>query len=223
LGEQQKAHQLSKTVQMSQDWETVTLAKGKPAATRGAKNAAVNSALRTGTLQTEKKFAAGENKSAHGAHMNAKKLDEDTDNLKRECAYLLLSLVCHICRVFCTTIKLGRQRIVLAPVLKNKTVSHVACQYATRALAQRVAALSMRQLALTARSSVATAAADDRVDKGLAQALQQARLGKKITQRQLATMINEKPQVRSVVCGARLSGVGACSHMQLSGFISRHY
>mmetsp|Transcript_2558 Transcript_2558/g.3786 ORF Transcript_2558/g.3786 Transcript_2558/m.3786 type:complete len:142 (+) Transcript_2558:77-502(+) len=34
-----------------------------------------------------------------------------------------------------------------------------------------------------------------RVDRTLSQAIQQARLSKKMTQKQLATMINEKPQV----------------------------
>ncbi|KAG5192992.1 flagellar associated protein [Tribonema minus] len=101
-----------------QDWDTVTLAKNRAPTTKGAKNAAVATALRTGTLQTEKRWAGGENKSTHAPHMNLKKLDEDTDNLKH-----------------------------------------------------------------------------DRVDRSLAQAIQQARLGKKLTQKQLATMINEKPQV----------------------------
>lgn len=37
----------------------------------------------------------------------------------------------------------------------------------------------------------------DKVDRSLSQALQQARLGKKMTQKQLATSINEKPQVKT--------------------------
>ena len=35
----------------------------------------------------------------------------------------------------------------------------------------------------------------DKVDKGFSKALQQARLAKKMNQKQLATAINEKPQV----------------------------
>ena len=36
---------------------------------------------------------------------------------------------------------------------------------------------------------------DAHVDRSLSQAIQQARLGKKMTQKQLATLMNEKPQV----------------------------
>jgi DNA-binding XRE family transcriptional regulator len=45
------------------------------------------------------------------------------------------------------------------------------------------------------RVLTALTAADDRVDRSLAQAIQQARLGKKMTQKALATLMNEKPQV----------------------------
>lgn len=38
-----------------------------------------------GTLNTERKFAAGENKSSHQGHMNMKKLDDETEEFQREC------------------------------------------------------------------------------------------------------------------------------------------
>ncbi|CAM9367583.1 unnamed protein product [Laminaria digitata] len=103
---------------MSQDWSTVMISKTRPTATRGQKNAATAAAQRSGTLETERKFSAGENKSTHRGHMNMKKLDDETEEFQHT-----------------------------------------------------------------------------RVDRGLAQAIQQARLGKKMTQKQLATQINEKPQV----------------------------
>lgn len=42
-------------------------------------------AVQQGGLTTERKFAAGENKSAHRSHMNMKKLDEETEEFQREC------------------------------------------------------------------------------------------------------------------------------------------
>lgn len=44
-----------------------------------------------GTLDTERKFAAGENKSSHRGHMNMKKLDDETEEFQRE--FLLLSWI----------------------------------------------------------------------------------------------------------------------------------
>ena len=35
-------------------------------------------------MDTERKFAAGENKSSHRGHMNMKKLDEETEEFQRE-------------------------------------------------------------------------------------------------------------------------------------------
>lgn len=37
-----------------------------------------------GELATERKFAAGENKSSHRGHMNMKKLDDETEEFQRE-------------------------------------------------------------------------------------------------------------------------------------------
>lgn len=37
-----------------------------------------------GTLSTERKYAAGENKSSHRGHMNMKKLDEETEEFQRK-------------------------------------------------------------------------------------------------------------------------------------------
>ena len=69
---------------MSQDWETVTLGKKTVANTKGAKSAQVAAASRAGTLQVEKRFAGGENKSAHSAPINARALEE-SEELRREC------------------------------------------------------------------------------------------------------------------------------------------
>ena len=43
-----------------------------------------------GTLETERKFAAGENKSSHRGHMNMKKLDDETEEFQRESGWLCL-------------------------------------------------------------------------------------------------------------------------------------
>ncbi|CAM9161856.1 unnamed protein product [Heterosigma akashiwo] len=101
-----------------QDWNTVTLSKNNRGLQGAAKKQANAAAARKGTLQTEARYGAKQNKSAHSnAGVNAKKLEESEE-------------------------------------LKH-----------------------------------------NRVDRGLSQAIQQARLAKKWTQKQLATAINEKPQV----------------------------
>lgn len=43
-----------------------------------------------GTLDTERKFAAGENKSSHRGHMNMKKLDDETEEFQREYEYIFM-------------------------------------------------------------------------------------------------------------------------------------
>mmetsp|Transcript_29298 Transcript_29298/g.38520 ORF Transcript_29298/g.38520 Transcript_29298/m.38520 type:complete len:145 (+) Transcript_29298:90-524(+) len=101
-----------------QDWNTVTLSKNTRGLQGQAKKNALTSAMRKGSVQTEAKYGAKQNKSAHsGAGVNMKKLEE-SDELKH-----------------------------------------------------------------------------DRVDRSLSQAIQQARLAKKWNQKQLATAINEKPQI----------------------------
>ncbi|KAF4039788.1 helix-turn-helix protein [Phytophthora infestans] len=101
-----------------QDWESAGW--GSRAPPRGAaKQAALNSARRTGNVVTETKHNAGTNKGAHSAaNVNMRKLEEDTDNFKH-----------------------------------------------------------------------------DAVDRSLSQALMKARMAKKMNQKQLGTLINEKPQV----------------------------
>lgn len=47
-----------------------------------------------GSLETERKFAAGENKSSHRGHMNMKKLDEETEEFQREWAVFVYFCVC---------------------------------------------------------------------------------------------------------------------------------
>ncbi|CAM9294124.1 unnamed protein product [Chrysoparadoxa australica] len=66
-----------------QDWNEVTLSKTRGPRTAGQKNAAQASAIRSGAgVATEKKWAAGENKSSHHGHLNMRKLDDETEELK---------------------------------------------------------------------------------------------------------------------------------------------
>ncbi|CAN0178560.1 unnamed protein product [Phaeothamnion confervicola] len=102
----------------NQDWEEVTLRKGRAPQTAGAKNVALAQAARAGAVTTERKFTGGTNASAHHQPANARKLDEETEEFKHQT-----------------------------------------------------------------------------VDRSLAQAIQQGRLAKGMTQKQLGTAINEKPQV----------------------------
>ncbi|KAF1788584.1 Multiprotein bridging factor 1, N-terminal [Phytophthora cactorum] len=77
---------MSKTSGYSQgqDWESAGW--GSRAPPRGAaKQAALNSARRTGNVVTETKHNAGTNKGAHSAaNVNMRKLEEDTDNFKHD-------------------------------------------------------------------------------------------------------------------------------------------
>jgi putative transcription factor len=69
---------------MSDDWNTVTVLRGKTALKPGAakSEAAVNAARRRGeAVHTEQKFAAGTNKQ-HGTQLNTAKLDRETEELK---------------------------------------------------------------------------------------------------------------------------------------------
>mmetsp|Transcript_6569 Transcript_6569/g.9930 ORF Transcript_6569/g.9930 Transcript_6569/m.9930 type:complete len:149 (-) Transcript_6569:24-470(-) len=107
-------------MQMSgQDWSTVTISRTGRKQSAQEKNQSLQRAMRSGNISTERKFAAGENKSVHASTgKNMRKLDEETEEFKH-----------------------------------------------------------------------------DRVDRSLALAIQQARLAKKMTQKALATAINEKPQI----------------------------
>jgi len=107
-----------RTVQTGQDWGTVNVGRSTTARPKPKTNAAISSLKRAGLLQTEMKYGAGGNKSAHNSTtMSARKLEE-TDELKH-----------------------------------------------------------------------------NKVGKSLSKAIQQARMAKKMSQKDLATAINEKPQV----------------------------
>ena len=59
-----------------QDWTTVTISKTKATkTTQGLSQAQLNQAKVSGAVETQKKFAAGENKSSHHASGNMKKLE----------------------------------------------------------------------------------------------------------------------------------------------------
>mmetsp|Transcript_1182 Transcript_1182/g.1927 ORF Transcript_1182/g.1927 Transcript_1182/m.1927 type:complete len:144 (-) Transcript_1182:171-602(-) len=104
----------------AQDWTPVVVTKSAKNRNSGKSQAQIIAqAKRSGQVTTERKFASGENKSAHSAvGGNLAKLENETEEFK----------------------------------------------HAT-------------------------------VDRSLSQAIQQARLARKMTQKQLATAINEKPQI----------------------------
>eukprot|EP01035_Chromulina_nebulosa_P017015 gene17015-22521_t len=106
---------------MDQDWTPVVLKKSsqqKAANSKLSTAQALTQAKIAGNVVTERRIGAAENKSSHSVNLNAKKIEEETDNF---------------------TVKT--------------------------------------------------------IDKNLAKAIVQARTAKKLTQAQLATAINERPQV----------------------------
>lgn len=70
---------------MADDWNTVTILRGKQAKPGAAKSAgAVNAARRRGeAVNTEKKFGAGGNTSG-ATHLNTAKLDAESEELKHK-------------------------------------------------------------------------------------------------------------------------------------------
>jgi len=66
------------SLQTNQDWEPVVWSRAAPKGKASKSSAEVNAARRSGQgVDTDKKIATGQNKSAHaGAGANAKKLDE---------------------------------------------------------------------------------------------------------------------------------------------------
>mmetsp|Transcript_104837 Transcript_104837/g.146148 ORF Transcript_104837/g.146148 Transcript_104837/m.146148 type:complete len:141 (-) Transcript_104837:41-463(-) len=65
-----------------QQWSQVVWTKPVP---KGKASADVNTARRSGAeVDTDKKFNAGSNKSAHAVCSNAKRLDENTDTFRHE-------------------------------------------------------------------------------------------------------------------------------------------
>eukprot|EP01041_Mallomonas_annulata_P007234 gene7234-14761_t len=103
----------------SQDWTPVVLSKTPKQRAEGLSSAqAIAQAKVSGAVSTERKFAAGENKSAHVSSSGLKKLEDSTDEFKHST-----------------------------------------------------------------------------VDATLSRAIMQARITKKMTQKELATAINEKPQI----------------------------
>mmetsp|Transcript_25930 Transcript_25930/g.74890 ORF Transcript_25930/g.74890 Transcript_25930/m.74890 type:complete len:144 (+) Transcript_25930:102-533(+) len=68
-----------------QDWNPVVLSKTGPKGKAAKSATEVNAARRSGAaVDTDKKFAAGENKSAHAVVPNAKKLDENTETFRHD-------------------------------------------------------------------------------------------------------------------------------------------
>ena len=66
-----------------QDWNEVVLTKKRPTAKEATSKAAVNAALRSGNVETVKKFAGGANKGgAAGPVKDAAKLDRMIEGLR---------------------------------------------------------------------------------------------------------------------------------------------
>lgn len=64
-----------------QDWTPVVLTKNKPTKTSNLSASAVARGKSSGTITSERKMGAAENKSAHsGAGANARKLEESTED-----------------------------------------------------------------------------------------------------------------------------------------------
>mmetsp|Transcript_96803 Transcript_96803/g.230353 ORF Transcript_96803/g.230353 Transcript_96803/m.230353 type:complete len:144 (+) Transcript_96803:90-521(+) len=71
------------SLQGSQDWDPVVWQKSGPKGKSTKSEAEVNAARRTGGyVETDKKFNAGTNTSAHGGASNAKKLDENSETFR---------------------------------------------------------------------------------------------------------------------------------------------
>mmetsp|Transcript_47790 Transcript_47790/g.111476 ORF Transcript_47790/g.111476 Transcript_47790/m.111476 type:complete len:282 (+) Transcript_47790:64-909(+) len=69
----------------NQDWGTVVWTKQGPKGKESKSAAEVNAARRTGAqVDTDKKFNAGSNKSAHGSCSNATKLDENAETFRHD-------------------------------------------------------------------------------------------------------------------------------------------
>mmetsp|Transcript_8101 Transcript_8101/g.16355 ORF Transcript_8101/g.16355 Transcript_8101/m.16355 type:complete len:169 (-) Transcript_8101:37-543(-) len=63
-----------------QDWNTVNVGRGNVGKSLPKTKQGMASALRTGAVQSEKKYGAGGNSSAHsGANINARKLEESEE------------------------------------------------------------------------------------------------------------------------------------------------
>mmetsp|Transcript_11497 Transcript_11497/g.32686 ORF Transcript_11497/g.32686 Transcript_11497/m.32686 type:complete len:144 (-) Transcript_11497:151-582(-) len=73
------------SLQTQQDWAPVVFQKSGPKGKASKSASEVNAARRTGAaVDTDKKFNAGGNKSAHSVVPNSKKLDENTETFKHD-------------------------------------------------------------------------------------------------------------------------------------------
>ncbi|CAE7567808.1 MBF1B [Symbiodinium natans] len=71
------------SLQTSSDWEPVVWQKSAPKGKSAKSATEVNAARRTGGyVETDKKFSAGTNTSAHSTVPNAKKLDENGETFR---------------------------------------------------------------------------------------------------------------------------------------------
>uniref|UniRef100_N1R1S3 Multiprotein-bridging factor 1b n=1 Tax=Aegilops tauschii TaxID=37682 RepID=N1R1S3_AEGTA len=167
-----------------QDWEPIVVRKKAQNAADKKDEKAVNAARRSGAeIDTTKKYNAGTNKAASsGTSLNTKRLDDDTENLSH-LSFIsapvnvasAMHMLRHECVFYCSPIYDVTSRRCLALRLKGEAppAPCLALPY------------SLINIDLD----------DERVSSDLKKNLMQARLDKKMTQAQLAQMINEKPQV----------------------------
>ena len=106
---------------MSDDWNTVTVLRGKQAKPGAAKSSqAVNAARRRGeAVSTEQKYGAGGNKHG-GTTLNTAKLDRETEELKHQTVSMDVGKL----------IQQGRQAKVMSQIFESsisillKTLTH---------------------------------------------------------------------------------------------------
>ena len=98
---------------MSDDWNTVTVLRGKQAKPGAAKSSqAVNAARRRGeAVSTEQKYGAGGNKHG-GTTLNTAKLDRETEELKHQTVSMDVGKL----------IQQGRQAKVMSQIFESSRV-----------------------------------------------------------------------------------------------------
>ncbi|EXC00250.1 Multiprotein-bridging factor 1a [Morus notabilis] len=159
---------------ITQDWEPVVVRKKAPNAAAKKDEKAVNAARRAGAeIETLKKSTAGTNKAASSStSLNTRKLDDETENLSRLEA-----------------------PIESNPFDKLYVVCDLSIEFGPSSGAQLMNVELMNVSLACLNEYPSQICINDRVPTELKKAIMQARMDKKLTQSQLAQMINEKPQV----------------------------
>ncbi len=164
------------------DWDTVVIDKRGKRGTGESKEAALTRALKSGTAVAEKKVEH----AVGGAGVSAKKLDEDSDTFKRECARRTDGMLRRARALFTTAVVPDSARPAPRSLRRRPSVHHLL----SWAPPSRTPAPSL-PLSLVPSPPPA----DATVGFALKTAIQSARLAKKMTQKELALAINEKATV----------------------------